>query len=98
MTRKLIILTILSIASVKVFAQIDKSDRLPAYTGFYNINKIVLEVYKIDSAVINNIDQTELYRNASAAIIFYTQSNYPDTLMTVIMPGEDSESWGNCGS
>ena len=77
MIKKLIILTILSIASVRVFAQkIDKSDRLPAYTSFYNINKIVLEVYKIDSVVINNIDQTKRYRNASAAIIYYTQSNY----------------------
>jgi len=95
MTKRFIIVIILSTLGLKLFAQqVSKPDSLPAITGHFNMNKVVLEVYKIDSAQVNGIDQTERYRKASAAIIFYTQSNYPDTLMTVIMPGEDSESWG----
>ena len=95
MTKRFIIVIILSTLGLKLFAQqVSKPDSLPAITGHFNMNKVVLEVYKIDSAQVNGIDQTERYRKASAAIILYTQSNYPDTLMTVIMPGEDSESWG----
>jgi hypothetical protein len=95
MTKKFIILMLLSTLCLKLSAQqVSKPDSLLAFTGHFNTNKVVLEVYKIDSAQVNGVDQTERYRKASAAIIFYTQSNYPDTLMTVIMPGEDSESWG----
>ena len=95
MTKMLIILIILSTLCLKLSAQqVSKPDSVPSFTGHFNMNKVVLEVYKIDSAQVNGIDQSQRYRNASAAIIFYTQSNYPDTLMTVIMPGEDSESWG----
>jgi hypothetical protein len=95
MTKAFIIVIILSSLGLKLSAQqVSTPDSLPAFTGYFTMNKVVLEVYKIDSAQVNGIDQTDRYRKASAAIIFYTQSNYPDTLMTVIMPGEDSESWG----
>jgi hypothetical protein len=95
MTKKFIILIILLALGFKLSAQqVSKPDSSPAFTGQFNMNKVVLEVYKIDSAQVNGIDQTDRYRKASAAIIFYTQSNYHDALMTVIMPGEDSESWG----
>jgi len=95
MTKKFIIVIILSTLGLKLSAQkVNKPDSLSAFIGYFKMNKVVLEVYKIDSALVNGIDQTDRYRKASAAIIFYTQSNYPDTLMTVIMPGENSESWG----
>ncbi len=95
MTKKFIILIIFSTLGLKLSAQqVSKTDSPSAFTGNFNTNKVVLEVYKIDSAQVNGIDLSQRYRNASAAIIFYTQSNYRDTVMTVIMPGEDSESWG----